>query len=168
MAPSNKRVNLTKSTPRLHGGVAFAGYARCSTDLVGYDGMKVGDVIAWLRTNCAAESAVRVEVIPAPADETGQRLPVPVIGVSVDSSDREVHLLTNSPPWAGTRVAGPVTVAWLLQELAGLPKESLDFSLVSGTWCEIDAEHVARRDWPFEGIASNADETALAFVEAAG
>ncbi len=130
--------------------------------------MKVGDVIAWLRTNCVAESAVRVEVIPAAADETGQRLPVPVIGVSVDSSDREVHLLTNSPPWADAGVAEPVSVAWLLQELAGLPTESLDFSLVSGTWCELDDEHIARRDWPFEGIATNADETALAFVEVEG
>jgi hypothetical protein len=34
LRPSNKRVNLTKSTPWQNRGVAFAGYAPCSTDHV--------------------------------------------------------------------------------------------------------------------------------------
>jgi hypothetical protein len=32
-------------------------------------------------------------------------------------------------------------------------------------WIELDAEHIARRDWPFDGIATNEDGTEVAFVE---
>ena len=128
--------------------------------------MIVADVIAWLESEIGRESNAGVEVIPIAANATEQRIPVPVLGLSVDPSDGEVHLLVNEAPWEkGAGDKWPLTVGHLLSELKSLDDVTRGFKLVSGTWLEVDADHLARRDWPFDGIATNDDNTAVAFVE---
>ena len=128
--------------------------------------MKLDDVIVWLEEEFGADSDARVEVIPSQTDAlSGERTPVPVRDVSVDASDEEAHLLVNAPPWEDAAAAKvPMTVSILLNRLKALVGcES--YKLVSGTWRDIDEGHTVRIDWPFVGVATNADQTAVAFVE---
>jgi hypothetical protein len=127
--------------------------------------MTLEDVVSWLEQEFGADSAARVEIIPSQADAAGERVPLPIRDVSVDASDEEVHLLVNSSPWDEAAVVKPpMTVSTLLVHLKALVGRE-KYNVVSGTWREIDEEHLARIDWPFEGIATNEDETVVAFVE---
>jgi hypothetical protein len=128
--------------------------------------MKLDVVISWLEQEFGDDSAVRVEIIPAKADAvTGERVPRPIRDVSVDDSDKEVHLLVNASPWDEAEpIKPPMTVSTLLSRLRELDDRE-SYSVVSGDWQKIDEDYVFRIDWPLEGIATNEDETVVAFVE---
>lgn len=128
--------------------------------------MKLDVVISWLEQEFGDDSAVSVEIIPAKADTaTGERVPRPIRDVSVDESDKEVHLLVNASPWdEGEPVKPRMTVSTLLNRLRELDDRE-SYSVVSGDWQKIDEDYVFRIDWPLEGIATNDDDTVVAFVE---
>ena len=128
--------------------------------------MKLEVVISWLEQEFGDNSAVRVEIIPAKADgATGERVPRPIRDVSVDASDKEVHLLVNASPWDEAEpVKPPMTVSTLLNRLREVDDRE-SYSVVSGDWQVIDEDYAFRIDWPLEGIATNDDESVVAFVE---
>lgn len=127
--------------------------------------MTLEEVVSCLEREFGADSAARVEIIPSQVDASGARAPLPVRDVSIDESDEEIHLLVNGPPWDEPEGTKPrMTVSTLLARLKALVGRE-GFRVVSGTWQAIDGEYVARIDWPFDGIAANEDESAVAFVE---
>jgi hypothetical protein len=127
--------------------------------------MTVRDVVTWLAGRFGLDAPTKIVVLSRIADSvTGERAECPVIDLSFDESDGEIHLLLNRPPWDH----GPVeqfTVASFLNKLRDPPPSYQSARLVSGTWTEIDEEHVARIDWPFDGVATNDDDSCVAFVE---
>lgn len=127
--------------------------------------MDMSDALSWLLEKFGDNSSVRVEVVPVQPDPlTGERTPLSVGDISVDPSDREVHLLVNLPPGKTAEPWQPMTVAVLIARLKGLSGCD-SYRLVSGTWRDIDEDHIMRIDWPFEGVAISADATAVGFVE---
>ena len=127
--------------------------------------MTAGEVIAWLTTEFGSNSSVKTVVISRISDaSTGERVEHPVVDVSFDESDGEIHLLLNRPPWED-QVGEQLTVAHFLTKVTGLPLSSASGHFVSGTWTELDEERAARVDWPFDGIATKDDRSCIAFVE---
>jgi hypothetical protein len=126
--------------------------------------MTSAEVVAWLTNEFGNNSSAKVVVISRITDAAGERVERAVVDVSFDESDREIHLLVNRPPW-DDQTAEELTVASLLAKLTGLPPSSGSGHFVSGTWTELDHEHTARVDWPFDGIATKDDGSRVAFVE---
>ena len=73
----------------------------------------------------------------------------------------------NHPPWDETAQTLCMTAGALLTRLAELPTHCESYSLVSGTWHELEEEHVARLDWPLEEVVTATTEYGayIAFVE---
>ena len=130
--------------------------------------MTAAEVLAWLTTEFGSDSFVKIVVISRITDaSTGERVEHPVVDVSFDESDGEIHLLLNRPPWED-QVGDQLTVAHFLAKVTSLPPTSVSGHFVSGTWTELDEEHVTRVDWPFDGIATKDDGSCVAFVERRG
>ncbi len=126
--------------------------------------MKVIEAISWLRTKVNESYGGRIVIISTQqAGDPGE--PRRVIGVSMDDSDSEVHLLVNYSPWNETVRASNMTVDALLARLVELPTRYESYHLVSGTWRELDEEHAARIDWPIEKVVAIMNGTYIAFIE---
>jgi hypothetical protein len=70
--------------------------------------------------------------------------------------------LVNTPPWDEAETAKlPITVSTLFTHLKALGGRER-CRVPSGTWREIDDEHVVRIDWPFDGIAHRCRREAVA------
>lgn len=126
--------------------------------------MKVIEAISWLRTKVSESCGGRIVIISTQQAGDPDE-PRRVIGISMDDSDSEVHLLVNHPPWDETVRASNLTAGALLARLIELPTRCKSYHLVSGTWRELDEEHVARIDWPLEQAVTIEDETYIAFIE---
>jgi hypothetical protein len=127
--------------------------------------MDFDEVVTWLMAKFGNDSQARIVVLSRTNDpSTGQRKECSVIDVSFDESDSEISLLVNQLH-EDHQTAEPLTVASLLAKLRVLPPSCKTSHFVSGTWTELDDEHNARIDWPFDGIATNEDDSCVAFVE---
>ena len=126
--------------------------------------MTVTEAISWLRARVSESRATRIVIVSAQQDRDTDE-PRGVISVSMDDSDAEVHLLVNHPPWKAIPQTASLTVDALLAHLAELPTRCESYHLVSGTWRELDEEHVARIDWPLEDVVTVEGGACIAFIE---
>jgi len=129
--------------------------------------MGVDEVVKWLTATLGETSQAGVVVLSRLNDPaTGVRAAPPVIDISFDVADREVHLLLNHRP-DETPSTQPLTVASFLARLRDLPPSSGTFHFFSGTWHELPDGYSMRVDWPFDGITTKEDNSSVAFVERA-
>lgn len=128
--------------------------------------MKVMEAISWLRNKVNEAYGERIVIIST-RQASGPGKSRRVIGISMDDSDNEVHLLVNHAPWDEAARTLHMTAGSLLIRLIELPPHCESYRLVSGTWHELDEEHVARLDWPLEEVvtATTEDGAYIAFIE---